>query len=285
MAMLSFSFAALLAFATLVLFTHLTNADHSARGYRDGHFPFHRRNTTAGIPATNLTLVDAQRIVSSFHDAMAKANAARKERPSGNNYTLYTQTDIEEAVKPAPYLEYDTINSTVAQTLRKRLLGRQLSNHTVPESGNSTSLSYTIPPEVAEAARVLAEANPPDTSSSEYDAIVAEMKERFVPKNNDTNAMPQVLQKASGLFEFMDNTSGDVSTPTSKEKPGLRRRIPASEFWMENIVQRGASPFAPLAYKVSLSHSACLEHGNIGLWIDLTSVVGMAERQGLRSSW
>lgn len=251
---LSLSFISIFFF---LLLTHITIA--TSHGHEGFHLPFQRRNaTTHENSNVTLSLAEAQQIVDSFHEAMAIANAARRENPSGNSYTIYTPDEIEEAEKPAPYLDYDTADSTAARKLRRHLLRRQLSNGTmIPDeeaSSETTTHSYTIPPEVVEAAKLLAEANPPDTSSDEYDAIVASMKERFAPKNADTNAMPQKMQRPSGLFEFVGNATEATPQPDdatfSNEEPALKKRILASEFWMENIVQRGASPLAPTGYQV-----------------------------------
>ncbi|KAK4441988.1 pectate lyase superfamily protein-domain-containing protein [Podospora aff. communis PSN243] len=236
----------LFSFVLLVLTPWVAGTSHHGHhGHDVPHLPFHRRNGTA-LFTPNITLSEAQDIVNSFHAAMAVANAARREHPSGNNYTLYTPEEIEEAEKPAPYLEHDTTNSTSAQKLRRRLLRRQFSNNnnTVttsqpsPEPGdNAGAHSYTIPPEVVEAARLLAEANPPDTSSDSHHRHDAKM------------------QKPSGLFQFVGNASQAPTVVLEPETlgsdgPSLRKRIPASEFWMENIVQRGVSPLAPTGYKV-----------------------------------
>lgn len=190
---------------------------------------------------TNITLGDEKDIVAKFHEAMAIANAGIRENPRTNIYTVYNKSDIQDAVKPAPYLEYDTTNSTTAQKLRRSLWRRQLSNETSPR--NSSTQSYTIPPEVVEAARILAEAYPPDASANEYDAIVVRMKEKYAPKNNDTNAMPQVLQQPSGLLEYVANVS-EADPAIASSGARLEKRA-ASDFWMENIVQLGSSPLAP----------------------------------------
>ncbi len=115
---------------------------------------------------------------------------------------------------------------------------------------DSSTLSYTIPPEVVEAARLLAEANPPNASSDEYDAAVARMKQQYAPKNNDTNAMPQTLQRPSGLLEGFGAIPAAVDNDTAAAHSSAFSRRASTDFWIEKITQSGLSPFAPAGYKV-----------------------------------
>ncbi len=170
---------------------------------------------------------------------MAEANAAIRQALRLNNYTIYNKTDVQEAVKPAPYLGYGN-SSTAAEKKRRVVWRRQLSTNGTNDDSNSTAadsstFSYTIPPEVVEAARLLAEANPPDSSSDEYDAIVARMKQQYAPKNNDTNAMLQVLQLPSGLLEGLGAfpEAGDNDTAAAHSSAFSRRA--STDFWMEKM--------------------------------------------------
>lgn len=210
-----------------------------------GSHPQHTLTGTAGT-RENVTFEEAQDVVTGFQDAMARANAAIRKRPQKNKYEVYNKTSVQEAAKPAPYLEYDTADSTVGQKLRRRFLRRQSSNETV--SSNPSMRSYTIPPEVVEAARIVAEANPPDTSTEDYDAIVTHLKEKYYPKTKDTNAMPQVLQQPSGLLGYLNHVLG--ADPAIAESVATSKKPAPADFWMENIAQRGSSPFAPTDYQV-----------------------------------
>jgi hypothetical protein len=242
--------AAILYVLTIFCFA-LSVHGHGSQHHAPAHVHIPKRAAVA-----NVTLAEAKDVVARFQEAMTQANAAILANPRKNNYTIYTETEVKDAVKPAPLLEYDNSNSTVAQKLRRSYWRRQLSNETTP--GNSSALSYTIPPEVIEAARIVAEANPPVLSSAEYDSIVASMKERNAPRNNDTNAMPQILQNPSGLLEYVGNVTGAnpaVVAPTTKHK-----KRAASDFWMQNIIQRGSSPYAPAGYKVRFGHLSLSAH-------------------------
>lgn len=204
-----------------------------------------------------MSLDDAQQIVASFQKAMGEANAAIRENPRKNDYAIWNKTAIEEAIKPAPYLEYSSGNATLSENLklRRSLWSRQLSSNDTaspPRTSNSSSLSYTIPPEVVEAARVLAEANPPDTSSDAYDAIVKRIRAKYMSNKNDTNVMKQVLQSPSGLEEIqitVANASESDPYLVTSGPLGSQKRA-ATKFWMETTAQSGSSPFAPAGYKV-----------------------------------
>lgn len=220
------------------------HSHHSS--HHHAHAQLHDRSANSTTDGWGISLEEAKDIIAKFQESMATANAASRKNPRLNNYTVFSKTEVQQAVKPAPYLPYDTGNSTAARRLR-----RQLSNSTdnIAASGNSSvTTSYTIPPEVVEAARILAEANPPDTSSDKYDALVTSFKGRYAPKKNDTNVMPQVLQRGSGLFEYVGNVSGAESTVTKPGSSSTKRA--AAKFWLENIAQLGSSPYAPSGYKV-----------------------------------
>lgn len=112
---------------------------------------------------------------------MAVANKLRLENVQYNTYKFLNSTTINQMTHPAPPLDYN--HNT---TLQKR----NTANATV--SSNSTSFSYTIPSELAEAARVLAEASPPAPSASNHAEVAAKIRTKYKRRVNDTNAMPQV---------------------------------------------------------------------------------------------
>ncbi len=228
---------------------HAPHAPRHGSHHHAAHAAFQRRNSTATAgDGTHMTLDDARELVAQFQQAMAQANAANQQNPRANNYTIYNKTDVEAAAKPAPYLEYSS-NSTAAKKRRRAVWRRQVSNNTA--ATNSPTLSYTIPPEVAEAARTLAEANPPDTSSEEYDAIVARMKQQYAPKNNNTNVMPQVLQRPSGLLGIVDALPDANSNATAAAHSSASSKRASTDFWIEKMAQLGSSPSAPAGYKVN----------------------------------
>ena len=185
---------------------------------------FARRNATA---SGNMTLEAARLLLAQGQAAMALANARILENPRSNNYTVLNSTELEKTREPAPLLDYT--NSTA-------------------------TLSYTVPPELAEAARIVAEASPPSTDRSEYTALLETVKAKFLPPVSDTNVMPPVLKRPSGLLEVVREApsvyrfAGNASD-VAVASPHIEKRD-GNSWWMATIQQRGSSPFAPAGYKV-----------------------------------
>jgi hypothetical protein len=117
-----------------------------------------------------------------------------------NNYTAFSKTEVQQAVKPAPSQQYNTGNSAVARRLR-RPFSNSIDSTTA--SGNLlAAMSYTIPPEVVKVARI--EENLTQMSYHKY-----------------------CRQKASGLFEYVFNASGVESTLT-RSGSSLTKRAAAN---------------------------------------------------------
>ncbi|KAH6857100.1 pectate lyase superfamily protein-domain-containing protein [Chaetomium sp. MPI-CAGE-AT-0009] len=110
-----------------------------------------------------------------------------------------------------------------------------------------TRESYTVPSEVAEAARIMAEANP--LPPVDYDALLADVRARMAKRKahlNDTNAMPQKIQSPSGLVEYVPPAELAITPDIGNTK----RQVEATTFWMETMTQRGSAPHAPGGYQV-----------------------------------
>ncbi|PYI09614.1 pectin lyase-like protein, partial [Aspergillus sclerotiicarbonarius CBS 121057] len=99
---------------------------------------------------------------------------------------------------------------------------------------------YGITPQVAEAARIVAEASPLPPPS-DYGVDIAQVSNRYRRASPDTNAPSDKYQAPSG----------NRSSPTGACVPQTTcNGQPTTEFWMTTIEQRGSSPFAPGGYKV-----------------------------------
>jgi hypothetical protein len=228
--------------------THFASAEvHHRHGAHAPYFHYHnRRNASL---TGNMTLEAARQLLAQGQAAMVRANTLILENPRSNSYQVKNSTELEKTREPAPPLDYS--NSTVPAFRR-----RQYNGNGTAYGGNSSSstLSYTIPPELAEAARIVAEASHATPDRDSYASIVESLKSRFKPENNDTVAMPPLLKHPSGLlevvkeppstFRYASNSSDEVEVHVSNKKRD------ANDWWMATIQQRGASPFAPAGYKV-----------------------------------
>ncbi|CAM1509011.1 Fc.00g027500.m01.CDS01 [Cosmosporella sp. VM-42] len=183
------------------------------------------------IVSADAALESAKKLVEKGQSAMKIANAEILDRPQRS------QNDRVESARlygPAPTLTYED---------RKR----------DAQNTSEYAWSYTVPEELVEAARIMAEASPPSTDGrAEYrERTEAIRKERHQQK--DTFAMAPVLQKPNGLNNFEDasetyrfSSNGSRGTP---DDASIGKRS-ASTWWMAKIKQHGSSPYAPDGYKV-----------------------------------
>ena len=196
----------------------------------------------------SMSLEEARDIVSRFQQAMAPINAHILKNPRANNYTILNGSELAKVPQQPPPLDYGGSNNSTSQYTH-RVKRQNTSNQTIPT--NSSSLAYSIPPEVLEAAKLVAEASPPLTPSEDYAAKIASLKSRYAPKSNDTNVIPQKIKRPSGLEGYvpMNELPKITSNGTIVADTGISKRAVAT-FWQETIPQLGKSPFAPAEYQV-----------------------------------
>ena len=239
---------------------------HDHRAHDKIHQLYHVRRNASSLAGNGTAAAapgSAEDIIARFHQAMAVANQAILEAPKQNAPHVQNKTSQRRARTKAAPLDYSgqfrqSANGTVF---------RRGSNGT---ASASTRESYTVPSEVAEAARVLAEANP--LPAADYDAVLADVRARMAKRKahlNDTNVMPQKMQRPSGLVEFVAapelaitvQNGTQVAGPTHPDDndeehldatdPGAKvAKRDTTTFWMETMTQRGSAPYAPAGYQV-----------------------------------
>ncbi|EGX89976.1 LysM domain protein [Cordyceps militaris CM01] len=156
---------------------------------------------------------------------LAAVNKERVERPVFNDNTR--QDPSAEDSKPAPLLDYNADPASIAARSHVRRSG----NATTTTSG-----SYRIPQELAEAAAAVAESSP-QVPEGDHEAVAACIRQKYTPGAlRDTNT-PEELQAPEGRLSVF---AGDAAA----EKR-------ASGYWLIDD-QRfpGQSPFSPAGYKV-----------------------------------
>ncbi|KAK1767906.1 pectate lyase superfamily protein-domain-containing protein [Phialemonium atrogriseum] len=222
--------------------------------------------TAAAVPGS------AEDIIARFQQAMAVANQAILEAPKENVPQVQNSTTRRRKRTKAQPLDY---SGDFHQHANGTVFRRGTNGTTVSGSNsNSTTFtreSYTVPPEVAEAARILAEANP--LPPADYDVLLADVRARMAKRKvhlNDTNMMPQKMQRPSGLVEYVPPAELAITVQNGTQVAGpehpvddylddtdeeadpsakLAKRA-ATTFWMETMTQRGSAPYAPAGYKV-----------------------------------
>lgn len=215
--------------------------DHHRHWRRDGQ-PRAPSSSSSAVPSTSTTsmsLVDAQAVVNAALQAVAVMNQGRVDNPQRNKYQ-FGNASVTENHSPAPLLPY---TQTTGEVVRRAGSGNTT-------SGNANTYAYTIPEQVAEAARLLAEASPQIPVPRNEEKIAQIVREKRKPVN-DTNMPKQVLRRSNGFGSYVSGDSNleSHSLPGSSQSE-LRKRSD-EDFWLATITQTGESPFAPAGYKVS----------------------------------
>ncbi|RSL89261.1 hypothetical protein CDV31_015909 [Fusarium ambrosium] len=154
---------------------------------------------------------------------LSDVNKARVEYPSFNKYELASDANMSLA---------DPLDYSVNATKRRR----DVSNSGEGNNGTGLAAPYTIPSELKDAARIVAESKP-QKPTGDHAQVAAKIRAKYDHKLNDTNA-PSPLDRPDGLL----GTFGpDVEQKTLKR---------ASGYWMVDMAQLGSAPYAPSGYKV-----------------------------------
>lgn len=194
-------------------------------------------------PDSSTSLQEAKDTVNRALKALAIANKLRLDHPQYNKYEFRNASEIAHGFKIAPPLSYGLSNNSSNAPSSKRL-SRSLPANTSTTATSNASYAYSIPNELANAARIVAEAEAVGNSG-----LNLAVQSSPLPGTNDTNSMAQALLQPDGLHGYVPNVT--VATIVSKNAPDatLSKRD-TSTFWMENMKHNEVSPFAPPGYKV-----------------------------------
>ncbi|CAI7617233.1 unnamed protein product [Penicillium palitans] len=183
---------------------------------------------------------DAREMVQNALAVLKEVNKDRTENPNFNKDTFSEpRKGTRATAKP---LDYSPESVNIA-----RLQTRDSSSNKT--SGNSP---YVIPPELAKAARIVAEStvNKPTGNQPQ---VAANIREKYGKGRRHTNTPAQALLRPNGLYGYSAFESGDETGHIGDNKTAkatLNKRDAASEYWMATVDQTGQSPFAPSGYKV-----------------------------------
>ncbi|OBT80414.1 hypothetical protein VF21_00738 [Pseudogymnoascus sp. 05NY08] len=155
--------------------------------------------------------------------ALSRVNKGRVDNPHFNKYKFQSgkvTPKLAAALKPS-----FIVNNGTTQR-------RQNQANSTTEAA---AKSYSISPELAEAARIMAEATP-QVAKGNHSTVAAAMRKKYAHKSNDTNVPPSYKTPEGRLSVY-----GDDDAAKSKR---------ASAWWMVDMGSSGSSPFAPAGYKV-----------------------------------
>jgi hypothetical protein len=190
------------------------------------HHHHHNLANAAGKAPRNVeneTLSDIERLVQEAIKAAAARNKARLESPHFNK-DEFAKPSREPSLAPPLRIANSTSPLSTRQT----------------SAQNVSSSAYTIPQEVVEAAKIMAESTP-QKPTGDHEAIAARIKQKYSRKLNDTNA-PRPLGTPEGRLEAwaLPESIGNSSELLKRD----------SSYWMLSMPQLGSNPYAPAGYKV-----------------------------------
>jgi len=213
---------------------HHHGLHHKSSGHADELLARSSLNTTGHNSSSN----DPQELIKQALVALSVVNKARLDHPYFNNLELANSSSLERTVNTAPPLDY--------------ALGGPGQDHARKRELNSTSKdarkSYSIPQELVDAARIVAESTSQFTAGDQPE-IAAQIRKKYALIVNDTNVPQQKLIHPDGLLGYEPFNAQDIAS--NETTSHLESRQATSGYWMGNLPQRGISPFAPQGYKVS----------------------------------
>lgn len=207
-----------------------------------------QESTTSVVPLTEAAS-DAAAIVSRALKVLSARNKLRLDHIQFNNYQLgnVSETRSSSDLDAAP-LDYspEAVQRAESQEIAAQA---QMTRRSSRETAQS-QYGYSIPAELREAARIMAEEEPPSPSTGNHSAVAAQMRAKYGLKTKDTLSPPQTLRAYDGLSTYVLDSNGSAYLGGHRSENEIEKRA-VSSWWMATMTQRGESPYAPTGYKVT----------------------------------
>jgi hypothetical protein len=187
-----------------------------------------------------MSLSEANAIVNDALKAAAALNKGRLNNPQRNTYS-FRNGSANDMYVPAPPLNSSGTAMNWTSGLLKRSNGTNV----------TADFAYTIPPNIAEAARIVAEATSHEASAG-IDIDIAQMLGKYRTKKNDTNAPRQAYVAPTGLEGFIPSNAQLPLVAVNGTNSQVVEKRSDADFWLTEIAQNGYSPYAPAGYKVNI---------------------------------
>ncbi|KAL6229037.1 pectate lyase superfamily protein-domain-containing protein [Aspergillus navahoensis] len=179
---------------------------------------------------------DAASMVRNALAVLARVNRERVENPNFNQYIVKSPHQTEAPESAATPLEY---SAQAAKSAR-------LEQRDTTTRGNR---AYSIPTELARAAKLVAESTDNTPSGNQSD-VAAAIRQKYGKGKRTTNTPEQILVQSNGLYDFQSFAeTGNASLSEDNSDVSLQKRAP-SQYWMPHMEKNGNSPFAPDEYKL-----------------------------------
>ncbi|EAW15036.1 uncharacterized protein ACLA_004500 [Aspergillus clavatus NRRL 1] len=166
-------------------------------------------------------------------------NKLRLEHVQYNKYEVGTPSEVHPALDSSP-LDYSPRAVKDAESSEERLTRRY--------SESTDKYGYSIPDELREAAKIVAESTPRSPSTGNHSAIAALTDERYGTGIQDTYVPPQAYHTYNGLSQIVLDENDSMLLRGNGTEGDLKKRA-SSSWWMATMTQRGSSPYTPSGYK------------------------------------
>ncbi|KAF9249955.1 hypothetical protein DTO006G1_5914 [Penicillium roqueforti] len=214
------------------VFAACASADHNIH---------HRHTSLHHRSHGNVTSNDAATIVKDALAALAKVNKDRTSNPNFNNLAF----DKSQGAKKNSKLAATPLGYSPKAVESPHLIHRDAT--ATPSSGNK---AYSIPTELARAARIVAESTP-NKPTGNHSLVASQIRNKYGKGRRDTNAPSQALVHSNGLSDFLSTgTTDDIVFGNDTTHGAIQKRASTSKYWMATMEQNGKSAFAPAGYKV-----------------------------------
>jgi hypothetical protein len=197
--------------------------------------------STASVAPVPQATADAAEVVARALRVLKTRNKLRLEHVQYNKYEVGTTSEVHPALDSSP-LDYSQRAVKEAESSEERLTRRH--------SESTEKYGYSIPDELREAAKIIAESTPPSPSAGNHSAIAALMDEKYGTGIRDTYVPPQAYHAYNGLSQIVLDENDSMLHSRNDTEGDLKKRA-SSSWWMATMAQRGSSPYAPSGYKVS----------------------------------
>ena len=197
-----------------------------------------RRNVTDASDSDS----SAKHVVEEALKALRIANKLRVENMQLNKWEFQDDKSHNRDSSVVPLSDYSdpTKNTSLAQ------LSKRASSKDPSSLKSNPTYGYTLSPEIVKAAKEVAESEKPAPWDVDYASIASKIRTKWSSGNNDTNSMVQKLSRSNGLDKYTT-----FEQPDGLQEPiqGVHKRA-TSSYWMADVEQNGASPYAETGYKV-----------------------------------
>ena len=249
--------------SVLTLFGGIAEASFHNHQHAAAHH-LHHLHTRQNHTASNGTATaggDAQSIVSRAQAALKDINDRRLHNPNPVLFHRPDEGESEGLSQPAPPLEVGNSGNVTSPQRRYLQSTKRSSNDTHGGGGgNDDSTAYTIPPELAEAAKVVANSKTTEGAGASL-TKANNLRLKYQGKQNDTITPKQAMKVEYGLWHYaeFDGESdggvaglkpGGMAANTSSQSPQRRQDEAQLPFWKETMENHGKAPFAPDGYRV-----------------------------------